>query len=150
MKHWLMDLSREIDSSLRDGSLPMLTLDRIWISGDGHARFLDFRAPGTPETPAIGSATSLSDVQAFLGALATERALRTRQFQGRSQWLATPPDPAPLSERAARHARHSRVRLVTGLDSRDLIGDVPPRQVDSVASNRIGRSLQRGSGLSRV
>ena len=70
VKHWLMDLSREIDSSLRDGSLPMLTLDRIWISGDGHARFLDFRAPGTPETPAIGSATRLSDVQAFLGALA--------------------------------------------------------------------------------
>ena len=55
VKHWLMDLSREIDSSLRDGSLPMFTLDRIWISGDGRARFLDFRAPGTPETPAIGS-----------------------------------------------------------------------------------------------
>ena len=70
VKHWLMDLSREIDSSLRDGSLPMLTLDRIWISGDGRARFLDFRGPGTPETPAVGSATSLSDVQAFLGALA--------------------------------------------------------------------------------
>ena len=70
VKHWLMDLSREIDSSLRDGSLPMLTLDRIWIGGDGHARFLDFRAPGTPETPAFGSATSLSDVQALLGALA--------------------------------------------------------------------------------
>ena len=48
VKHWLLDLSREIDHGLGDGSLPMLALDRLWISRDGHARLLDFRAPGIP------------------------------------------------------------------------------------------------------
>jgi hypothetical protein len=71
VKHWLLDLSREIDSGLRDGSLPMLALDRVWISRDGHARLLDFRAPGTPTSAAPASPASFSDAQEFLGVLAT-------------------------------------------------------------------------------
>jgi len=71
VKHWLLDLSREIDSGLRDGSLPVLAIDRIWISRDGHARLLDFRAPGTPPSPAAASPGSLADAQEFLGVVAT-------------------------------------------------------------------------------
>ena len=70
VKHWQLDLSREIDSGLRDGSLPMLTLDRIWISRDGHARLLDFRAAGVPASPAAASPASFTDAQEFLGAVA--------------------------------------------------------------------------------
>src|SRR5579862_1443636 len=45
VKRWLLDLAVELDASLAAGSLPALSLDRIWITAAGHARLLDFRAP---------------------------------------------------------------------------------------------------------
>jgi uncharacterized RDD family membrane protein YckC len=71
VKHWLLDLSREIDSGLRDGSLPMLTLNRIWISRDGHARLLDFSAPGTPPSAPAASSVTFATAQEFLSVVAT-------------------------------------------------------------------------------
>ena len=121
VKHWLMDLSREIDSSLRDGSLPMLTLDRIWISGNGHARFLDFRAPGTPETPAIGSATSLSDVQALLGALAQSalygHASATADLSGSPRHPTLPLSASTLLDTLATRGFASSQDLVAAISS---------------------------------
>ena len=121
VKHWLMDLSREIDSSLRDGSLPMLTLDRIWISGDGRARFLDFRAPGTPETPAIGSATRLSDVQAFLGVLAQSalygHASATADLSGSPRHPTLPLSASTLLDTLATRGFASSQDLVAAISS---------------------------------
>lgn len=47
VRFWLYDLAKEISAAERDGTLPsVLTLDRVWISGDGRAKLLDFPAPG--------------------------------------------------------------------------------------------------------
>jgi len=50
VKYWLLDLAIEIDRSVREGSLPPLTLSRVWLTGDGRARLLDFPvAPGAED-----------------------------------------------------------------------------------------------------
>ncbi len=47
VRFWLDDLAKEINAAEKDGTLPaVLTLDRIWITGEGRAKLLDFPAPG--------------------------------------------------------------------------------------------------------
>jgi eukaryotic-like serine/threonine-protein kinase len=47
VRYWLLDLATEIAAAEKDGTLPaILALDRVWITGDGRAKLLDFRAPG--------------------------------------------------------------------------------------------------------
>jgi hypothetical protein len=46
VRHWLADLASEVAAGLRDGSLPVLSGDRIWIGADDRARLLDWPAPG--------------------------------------------------------------------------------------------------------
>jgi hypothetical protein len=46
VRYWLYDLATEISAAERDGTLPELSLDRIWITGEGRAKLLDFPAPG--------------------------------------------------------------------------------------------------------
>jgi eukaryotic-like serine/threonine-protein kinase len=60
VRFWLHDLAVEIAAAEKDGTLPPLALDRIWITEEGRAKLLDFTAPGLaakPElqTPAAGS-----------------------------------------------------------------------------------------------
>ena len=43
---WLGDLARELEAGLRDGSLPALELDRLWVANDGRITLLDWPAPG--------------------------------------------------------------------------------------------------------
>jgi hypothetical protein len=45
VRYWLHDLATEISAAEKDGSLPELALDRVWITGDGRAKLLDFPAP---------------------------------------------------------------------------------------------------------
>lgn len=48
VRYWLLDLATEIAAAEKDGTLPaLLELDRVWITGDGRAKLLDFRAPGS-------------------------------------------------------------------------------------------------------
>ena len=42
VRHWLADLSDEIAAGMKDGSLPLLGIDRIWIGSDDRARLLDW------------------------------------------------------------------------------------------------------------
>lgn len=58
VRHWLYDLAGEISVAEKDGSLPLvLELDRVWITGDGRAKLLDFPAPGVEEFhPSFGTA----------------------------------------------------------------------------------------------
>lgn len=52
VRFWLYDLAREISAAQKDGTLPaMLALDRVWITGDGRAKLLDFPAPGLSSSP---------------------------------------------------------------------------------------------------
>ena len=44
---WLYDISSELISASKDGTYPhVFSIDQIWISSDGHAKLLDFPAPG--------------------------------------------------------------------------------------------------------
>jgi eukaryotic-like serine/threonine-protein kinase len=52
VRYWLHDLASEISAAEKDGSLPsVLALDRVWITGDGRAKLLDFPAPGIEQFP---------------------------------------------------------------------------------------------------
>ena len=46
VRYWLYDLATEIGAAEREGTLPELAFDRIWITGDGRAKVLDFPVPG--------------------------------------------------------------------------------------------------------
>jgi hypothetical protein len=46
VRFWLHDLAVEIQSSEKDDTLPELGLDRIWLTGEGRVKLLDFPAPG--------------------------------------------------------------------------------------------------------
>jgi len=46
VRHWLHDLSIELEAASRGDALPeVLALDRVWITKDGRAKLLDFAAP---------------------------------------------------------------------------------------------------------
>ncbi|MCX6924149.1 MAG: protein kinase [Verrucomicrobia bacterium] len=46
VRYWLHDLATEISAAEKEGTLPELAFDRIWITGDGRAKVLDFPVPG--------------------------------------------------------------------------------------------------------
>ena len=48
VRYWLHDLAEEISAAQKDGTLPVLALDRVWITVEGRAKLLDFSAPGLP------------------------------------------------------------------------------------------------------
>jgi len=50
-KAWLTDLAAELAASEREGTVPPLGLDRVWIRSDGHAVVLDFPAPSPVNAP---------------------------------------------------------------------------------------------------
>jgi hypothetical protein len=60
---WLLDLCMEIRAGLADGSLPPLTLDRVWITSGGRARLLDWAA-GTTHDDRSGSDEATPDFPA--------------------------------------------------------------------------------------
>ena len=53
LKSWLLDLADELLASEREGSIPALRLDRLWIRRDGRLVLLDFASPlPAPRAPA--------------------------------------------------------------------------------------------------
>jgi eukaryotic-like serine/threonine-protein kinase len=66
VQHWLADLARELEAASADGSLPVLALDRVWITRGGQARLLDFAAPGLEPASVAGSGDAIADPQRFL------------------------------------------------------------------------------------
>ncbi|HEX6975801.1 MAG TPA: protein kinase [Vicinamibacterales bacterium] len=64
VRHWLYDLALEISAGTRDGSLPPLALDRVWIGADDRARLFDWPVDGA------SAAAAMPDAQAFLHAVA--------------------------------------------------------------------------------
>ena len=57
-------------AALRDGSLPPLAVERVWVTRDGRARLLDFTAPGMAASKELVHAPTVAGTQAFLAALA--------------------------------------------------------------------------------
>lgn len=66
VRYWLLDLGTEIAAAEKDDTLPKtLGLDRVWITGDGRAKLLDFRAPGAPVSdgpPPLNASAFLNEV----------------------------------------------------------------------------------------
>ena len=70
VQHWISDLARELAAASADGSMPVLALDRVWITRAGQARLLDFAAPGVGIADAPGTRAAVADPQRFLARVA--------------------------------------------------------------------------------
>ncbi len=126
VRFWLLDLAQELASAQTDGTLPeALTLDRVWITGEGRAKLLDFPAPGVDSPNSVAPATAtpppLPDsaaCQRFLAEFANA-ALSGERSRG-SEDPAKLPLPLPL------HAREwlKTIPAAPGLDS--LIASLRP------------------------
>jgi hypothetical protein len=70
VRGWLCDLAEEMQAGLRDGSLPVLELNRVWIKDDGRACLLDWLAPNDRAELAASSppqqAVNLPQAERFL------------------------------------------------------------------------------------
>ena len=66
VQHWFDDLARELVAASADGSIPVLALDRVWITRDGRARLLDFPAPGSGDGIVPGAGDAIPDPQRFI------------------------------------------------------------------------------------
>src|SRR6185295_17875475 len=63
----LADLLHEFTDALKEGSLPPLGLDRLWMRADGRTVLLDFEAPGVVATPSSAGATPMELLAAVAG-----------------------------------------------------------------------------------
>jgi uncharacterized RDD family membrane protein YckC len=81
VRRWLLDVASELSAVSCDGSIPAeVSLDRIWITDDGGAKLLDFRAPGSFSVSPIQPSLLLNQVaiSALEGRIASEDEARTR------------------------------------------------------------------------
>ena len=69
VRHWLADLAQEVAAALKDGSLPALQADRVWVSSDDRARLLDWSPPGA-RSRAQRESHDFPDAQRFLYGIA--------------------------------------------------------------------------------
>jgi len=67
---WLRDLAHELTLGTSEGSIDVLALDRVWITASGHAKLLDFRAPGLTEGESAPILFDAASAQQFLYAAA--------------------------------------------------------------------------------
>src|SRR5262245_9854561 len=109
VRHWTVELASEIGAASRDGSLPLLAADRIWIDADDRARLLDWGSP-SPGLRIYGR--DLKSSALFLYG-ATMGALRGQDPEAAQQ---EPPDvPLPLAARA--YLQTLRAGTVAGTDA---------------------------------
>jgi hypothetical protein len=94
VRYWLHDLTTEIAAAEKDGTSPALALDRIWITGEGRAKLLDFPAPSLPP----GHTATLLAFGAFLNAVATTALTGTPA--GAEETADSVAQPLPLHARA--------------------------------------------------
>jgi len=98
VRFWLYDLAREINAAAKDATLPsVLALNRVWITGDGRAKLLDFPAPG-PGSAAADNVPPVQSCGRFLGEVANAA------LTGRGETNAEAPNAAMVP--LPMHARH--------------------------------------------
>jgi len=145
VRFWLHDLATELRAASRDSTLPgALGLDRVWITGEGRAKLLDFAAPGLPVTAeTCGSAPPMPPsepaVQGFLSEVA-------------SSGLAGDPaaaqrNPAELSVRLPLHAREFLRKFSSTLDLDTLLLLLCPLLQKPAAVTRARRAAIVGACL---
>ena len=86
-------------AGLRDGSLPALELDRVWIGNDGRARLLDWPAPNDhpdlADSPLPRQAVDLPQAERFLYLVAVS-ALEGHVLADTHLHVRTPRVPLPM------------------------------------------------------
>ena len=82
VRYWLHDLATEISAAEKDGTLPCLAFDRLWITADGRGKLLDFPAPGLSSSNAAPPQTCSSFLNAVAAAALEGRADATAQNAG--------------------------------------------------------------------
>ena len=70
VRHWIAELAHEIAAGVRDGSLPALAFDRVWIGSDDRARLLEWTPPGIEAEASVTLPRTLESGQRFLYAIA--------------------------------------------------------------------------------
>ncbi len=108
VRHWLHDLTTELEASTKTASLPdTLTLDRVWITAEGRAKLLDFAAPGSiSATAGDGPVTA----QSFLHQVAIT-ALEGRMVSAHEAAARSISAPLPLPARLTLLALQSTTDL---------------------------------------
>lgn len=72
LRHWLYDLASELDSAVKDDTLPpSLSLDHIWITAQGRAIVLDEPWPSSERATQLFPLDSLANRQRFLNKIAS-------------------------------------------------------------------------------
>jgi hypothetical protein len=84
---------------LKDGSIAALTIARVWITRDGYAKLLDFRAPGVQPAAHQEEPATLESGQAFLGSVAGSALARWSGDESGAT-AAAAREPLPLSASA--------------------------------------------------
>ncbi|HXP59794.1 MAG TPA: RDD family protein, partial [Dongiaceae bacterium] len=97
VRYWLCDLATELSAAQKDNTLPpLLDLSRVWVTGDGRVKLLDFPAPGTPAPAADASPpappmVNNADAPRFLGRVAAAA------LEGRADAAAQAPSEIPVA-----------------------------------------------------
>lgn len=97
VKHWVLDLAQELAAAGEDGTMPVLALDRVWITSRNEARLLDVPAPGFQASEARPPGGPAGTPQQFLSSV-TLTALGTPA--GGVATGAGRPEPLPALARA--------------------------------------------------
>jgi uncharacterized RDD family membrane protein YckC len=98
---WLNDLSAELAAAERDGTVPVLSLDRVWIRNDGRAVLLDFPPP---QSSSSGPSAVLPGPIQFLVAVA-------RLSLGNATSSPMPVSAAAMVDRWARETKKRAVSM---------------------------------------
>ena len=100
VRGWLCDLAEEVHAGLRDGSLPVIEFDRVWIGDDGRARLLDWPVPSdrpdSAGSPPPKQAVDLPQAERFLYRVAVS-ALDGHVLADTHPHVRTPRVPLPMS-----------------------------------------------------
>src|SRR6266511_394453 len=145
VRFWLHDLASEIGAAEKDGSLPaVLSLDRVWITGDGRAKLLDFPAPGlASDVRSDASTIQRGNSPDSLPPLTPDRR-RARQFLGELAAAALAGAPREPLESAA------EVTVRMPLHARDFLKKLAQLPEAGAATAALQPLLHRVAVVSRL
>lgn len=144
VRYWLYDLAREISVAEKEGTLPpVLALDRVWITGDGRAKLLDFPAPGLASTARFNDST-IQPVNAPPGPPPP------LLEKGRSQGFLSEVAAAALAGRAnAMAGAANAVAVPLPLHARHLLDGLPQLPDADAVAGALQPLLSRLAGVTR-
>jgi uncharacterized RDD family membrane protein YckC len=136
VRFWLLDLAEELQAAQGGGpAAAILRLDHIWITADGRAKLLDFRAPGT-----VSMATAATPDPATPAPTAAEflRQVAISALEGRPFAIEEAHE-AALTRPLALHAKTLVDGLRPGANLGDVIGQLRPLLGKLVTVSRMRR-----------